>query len=172
MLRATVDVWAAEQRLETCESRKVRMDPRLSIKIPKNRVHSRRGAPKISHQRTSDCESSRAVAHVHWRIPTYVCICVWTCVRLLREPGSAGNERKARQGGEEERGPGESGRSRERRAPVMDRPISAARWSTRETEREEEGTKEGENLLHLWHGAPRTKRGEERREVMVGSVSC
>lgn len=59
-------------------------------------------------------------------------------------------------------------REKEKRAPVMDRPISAARWSTRETERERGGTKEGENLLHLWHGEPRTRGVEERGHGRVG----
>lgn len=63
----------------------------------------------------------------------------------------------------------------------MDRPISAARWSTRETERERRGRerererqreRENERAGEFSPPMARSGRGEERREVMVGSVSC
>ena len=47
----------------------------------------------------------------------------------------------------------------------MDRPISAARWSTRETEREQrENERAGESSPPMaWYAAVEERRGEERR---------
>ena len=116
---------------------------------------------------------------------TYICIrevripSSWTCVRFLRKNGSRGNLRvRVEARGWE--GDGEREGAREE-APVMDRPISAARWSTRETERERRGRerererqreRENERAGEFSPPMARSGRGEERREVMVGSVSC